>query len=159
MIAPHKANLVHLKEKATMPKITKDSPPEDIIRAFGSSWYLGDDIEYLLNQLADAKEGVEDMPGRLSGAHDGRLIKLSMIHGAMQRGLETGVKDRHYEATIGVIGENKMVFDGIQFTTIAPSLPKTTPSNSYVPNAALMMEQFPPHEYPELWTSGASVNQ
>ena len=129
-----------------MPKITKDSPPEDIIRAFGPTWYVGDDIEHLLNQLADAREGVEDMP-----EHDGRLIKLSMIHGAMQRGLETGVKDRHYEATIGVIGENKMVFDGVQFTTIAPSLPKTTPA-TYVPNAELMMEQFPPHEYPELWT-------
>ena len=33
----------------------------------------------------------------------------------------------------------------------APSLPKTTPA-TYVPNAELMMEQFPPHEYPELWT-------
>ena len=133
------------QEKTTMPKITKDSPPEDIIRAFGPTWYVGDDIEHLLNQMADAREGFDD------SEYDGRLIKLSMIHGAMQRGLETYVKDRHYEATIGVIGENRMVFDGVQFTTVAPSLPKTTPA-TYVPNAELMMSQFPPHEYPELWT-------
>ena len=128
-----------------MPKITKDSPPEDIIRAFGPDWFTGDDMEHLLYQLTDARDGVE-IPD-----YDGKLIKLSMIHGAVQRGLEAGVKDRHYEATIGVIGENKMVFDGVQFTTVAPSLPKTTPA-TYVPNAELMMGQFPPHEYPELWT-------
>ena len=91
-----------------MPKITKDSPPEDIIRAFGPDWFTGEQIEHMLYQLVDAHEGI-GMP-----VYSGNLIKLSMIHGAMQRGLETGVKDRHYEATIGVIGENKMVFDGIQ---------------------------------------------
>ena len=144
-IPPHKANLVYLKEKPTMPKITKDSPPEDIIRAFGSSWFTGDDIERMLFKLADAREGFDE------SGYDGKLIKLSMIHSALGKGIEAAVKDRHYEATIGVIGENKMVFDGIQFTTIAPSLPKTTPA-TYVPNAELMMEQFPPHEYPELWT-------
>ena len=147
MIPPHKANLVYLKEKTTMPKITKDSPPEDIIRAFGADWFIGDDIEHLLYQLADAREGVEGMP-----EYDGRLIKLSMIHGAMQRGLETYVKDRHYEATIGVIGENRQVFDGVQFTTVAPSLPKMTKTDAhYIPNLALMEVEFPPHMYPDLW--------
>ena len=128
-----------------MPKITKDSPPEDIIREFGPDWYTGDQIEHLLDQLADARESVNVID------YDGKLIKLSMIHGAMQRGLETSVKDRHYQATIGLIGENKQVFDGVQFTTIAPGTPKTTPA-TYVPNAEFLMQQFPPHEYPDLWT-------
>ena len=148
MIAPHKANLVYLKEKTTMPKITKDSAPEDIIRALGPVWMTGNELEHLLYQLKDAQEGVEGMP-----EHDGRLIKLSMIHGAMQRGLESGVKDRHYEATIGVIGANNMVFDGVQFITNAPIEPKTTTEDAhYVPNAAFLMDQFPPHDYPDLWT-------
>ena len=128
-----------------MPKITKDSPPEDIIRAFGAEWFTGNEIEEFLYELIDAREG-NSIPG-----WDGTLIKKAMIYGAMQRGLETGVKDRHYEATVGVIGENRIVLDGVQFTTIAPSQPKTTPA-TYVPNAELMMEQFPPHEYPDLWT-------
>ena len=49
------------------------------------------------------------------------------------------------------MAKHRHVFDGVQFTTVAPSLPKTTPA-TYVPNAELMMAQFPPHEYPELWT-------
>ena len=130
-----------------MPKITKDSLPEDIIMAFGPEWFTGDDTEHLLYQLADARQGLDTGPPE----YDGKLIKLAMIHSALGKGIETAVKDRHYEATIGVIGENRQVFDGIQFTTIAPSLPKTTPA-TYVPNVELMMEQFPPHEYPELWT-------
>ena len=133
------------QEEHTMPKITKDSPPEDILMAFGSDWFIGTDIEHLLNQLADAREGSD------YADYDGKLIKLSMIHSALGKAIETAVKDRHYEATIGVIGESRQVFDGVQFTTVAPSLPKTTPA-TYVPNAEMMMEQFPPHEYPELWT-------
>ena len=130
-----------------MPKITKDSPPEDIIRAFGSSWFTGDDMERMLFRLADAREGFDE------SGYDGKLIKLSMIHSALGKGIETAVKDRHYEATIGVIGANNMVFDGVQFTTNAPIEPKTTTEDAhYVPNAAFLMEQFPPHDYPDLWT-------
>ena len=85
------------------------------------------------------------------------LIKLDTmiftVPPARPRSAETYVKDRHYEATIGwSLATYKMVFDGITiYGTIAPSLPKTTPA-TYVPNAEMMMEQFPPHEYPELWT-------
>ena len=134
-----------------MPKITKDSPPEDILMAFGPDWFVGSDIEHLLNQLTDAREGVELIAHSGTADSDGKLIKLAMIHSALGKGIETAVKDRHYEATIGILGENRLILDGIQFTTVAPSLPKTTPA-TYVPNADMMMEQFPPHEYPELWT-------
>ena len=115
--------------------------------AFGPTWFVGDDIEHLLYQLADARQELDSGPPE----YDGKLIKLAMIHSALGKGIEAGVKDRHYEATVGVIGENRIVLDGVQFTTIAPSQPKTTPA-SYVPNADLMMEQFPPHKYPDLWT-------
>ena len=146
MIAPHKANLVYLKEKTIMPKITKDSLPEDIIMAFAPEWFTGPQIEVMLYELRDARDGLGD-------SHDGEQIKLAMIHSALGRGIEAGVKDRHYEATIGVIGENRMVFDGVQFTTVAPGLPKTTKTDAhYVPNAAMMMDEFPPHAYPDLWT-------
>ena len=145
MIAPHKANLVYLKEKTTMPKITKDSPPEDIIRALAPGVMSGAQMEVLLGLVRRAEDGTDDT------SDDGSFIKLAMVHGAASKGIETAVKDRHYEATIGIIGENRLVLDGIQFTTIAPSLPKTTPA-TYVPNAELLMSQFPPHEYPELWT-------
>lgn len=132
-----------------MPKITKDSAPEDIIRAFGPEWFTGDDMEHLLYQLADARQGQEIDPPE----YDGKAIKLSMIYSALGKGIEAGVKDRHYEATVGVIGENRIVLDGVQFTTIAPSQPKTTTTDAhYVPNAAMMMDEFPPHLYPDLWT-------
>ena len=143
MIAPHKANLVYFK-RSNM-KITKDSLPEDIIREFGPDWFTGEEIEHMLYQLADAREGIEGID------HDGSMFKLSMIYSALGKGIEGGVKDRHYLATVGVIGDNRMVFDGVQFTTIGPSQPKTTPA-TYVPNAEAMMEALPPHEYPDLWT-------
>ena len=59
-----------------MPKITKDSPPEDIIRAFGPNWFTGNDMEHMLFKLADAREGFDE------SGYDGKLIKLSMIHSA-----------------------------------------------------------------------------
>ena len=128
-----------------MPKITKDSPPEDIIRAFGPDCMTGDQLETFLDFLALARTGTD------SSEDDGEMIKLAKVYGAVATGIEAGVKDRHYEATVGIIGENRMLIGGVQFTTIAPSQPKTTPA-LYVPNADLMMEQFPPHEYPDLWT-------
>ena len=130
-----------------MPKITKPTTPDEIIRAYGPDCMTGDQLEQFIDFLALAQTGTDNPED------DGEMIKLAKVYGAVAVGIETGVKDRHYEATIGVIGENRQVFNGVQFTTVAPSLPKTTVTEArYVPNAAFLMEQFPPHKYPDLWT-------
>lgn len=101
----------------------------------------GDAVEECLTALADAIEG---------GGNPAEHIRLARFLTDVGKAIESAVKDRHYEATIGVIGENVQIIDGVKFTTVAPGQPKTTPAH-YEPDAAVMMELMPPHECADAW--------
>ena len=130
-----------------MPKITKDSPPEDIIMALWAGLVHRCDLRAPDEPTSRRSEGVEST----SLNYDGKLIKLSaMIHGAMQRGLETYEEQSRIAITRPPSGSLANYRTRVRRRPVhdhrAESARKPTPA-TYVPNAELMMSHsFRQHE-------------
>ena len=88
---------------------------EQMLAEYGGAGLSGQSIEQLQDLMVEAAAGTGDPDD------DGRMMQLSLLLDAVSKRIASGVKDRRYDAMIGVVGGSKDIAAGILFEVVAPT--------------------------------------